>query len=87
MPAEPYFNSHVKRDRLPSSERLRQAEPRLALAYSHYEAENALWQAIQDDVAIRFSTLTDTSDFPLAVAGVVVNFIEQFAAARNHSRF
>jgi len=87
VPADRRFNSHVKRDRLPSLERLGRAEPHLVLAYTHYEAETSLAQAIQEDVAIRFSTVTTTPDFPRAVARVVVEFIEQFAEARNLARF
>lgn len=88
VPADPYFNSHVKRNRLPSFERLIQAEPHLALAYSHYETSKSLSQAIHEDIIIRFSTLQqDHANFPQAVAKAVVDFIDQVAASRNLARF
>jgi hypothetical protein len=88
VPSDPYFNSHVKRNRLPSFEKLIQAEPHLALAYSHYETSKSLSQAIHEDIIIRFSTLQqDYANFPRAVAKAVVDFIDQMAASRNLARF
>jgi hypothetical protein len=88
VPSDPYFNSHVKRNRLPSLEKLIQAEPHLALAYSHYESSKSLSRAIHEDIAIRFSTLRrGYANFPQAVAKAVVDFIDQIAASRNLARF
>jgi hypothetical protein len=88
VPADPYFNSHVKRNRLPSLEKLIQAEPHLALAYSHYESSKSLSRAIREDTVIRFSTLRhENTDFPQAAAKAVVDFIDQLAALRNLARF
>lgn len=88
VPADPYFNSHVKRNRLPSLERLVQAEPHLALAYSHYESSKSLSRAIREDAIIRFSTLRyEPAGFPQAAAKAVVDFIDQLAASRNVARF
>jgi hypothetical protein len=88
VPSDPYFNSHVKRNRLPSSEKLIQAEPHLALAYSHYESSKLLSRAIREDITIRFSTLQHVyANFPQAVAKAVVDFIDQVAASRNLARF
>jgi HNH endonuclease len=88
VPADPYFNSHVKRNRLPSFERLIKAEPHLALAYSHYESSKSLSRAIREDTIIRFSTLQhEDNGFPYAVAKAVVDFITQLAASRNLARF
>jgi hypothetical protein len=88
VPADPYFNSHVKRNRLPSFDKLIQAEPHLALAYSHYESSKSLSRAIHEDIIIRFATLQhEYSDFPHAVAKTVVDFIDQLATSRNLARF
>lgn len=88
VPADPYFNSHVKRNRLPSPEKLIQAEPHLALAYSHYESSKLLSRAIREDITIRFSTLQhDYANFPQVVAKAVVDFIDQVAVSRNLARF
>lgn len=88
IPADPYFNSHIKRNRLPSLERLLQAEPRLALAYSHYASSESLSRAIQEDTIIRFSTFQhEYAGFPFEVAKAVVDFIDQLAASRNLARF
>jgi hypothetical protein len=88
VPADPYFNSHVKRNRLPSLEKLVQAEPHLALAYSHYDSSKSLSRAIREDAIIRFSTLRHGhADFPQAAAKAVVDFIDQLAASRNVARF
>jgi hypothetical protein len=88
VPSDPYFNSHVKRNRLPSLEKLIQAEPHLALAYSHYESSKSLSRAIHEDITIRFSTLQQGyANFPQAAAKAVVDFIDQVAASRNLVRF
>lgn len=41
VPSDPSFNSHTKRDRLPSGERLSRAQPHLILAYSNYADSQA----------------------------------------------
>lgn len=88
VPSDPYFNSHVKRNRLPSLEKLIQAEPHLALAYRHYESSKSLSRAIREDITIRFSTLQhDYANFPQVVAKAVVDFIDQVAISRNLARF
>jgi hypothetical protein len=88
VPADPYFNSHVKRNRLPSFERLMQAEPHLALAYGHYASSKSLSRAIREDVIIRFSTLQhEYAESPQAIAKAVIDFIDQLAASRNLARF
>jgi len=88
LPSNPGFNRHVKRDRLPSSERLIAARPRLERDYAGYGASAILAQTLQEDVRIRFSTVRATSaGFSDAVAGVVVGLIEQVAESRNWERF
>jgi hypothetical protein len=88
VPAEPKFNSHIKRDRLPTLEKLRQAQPHLELAYRHYSTSNLLLVALQEDVEVRFSTVSpSTVSFPLALASAVVDLIDIVAESRNLARF
>lgn len=88
VPSDPGFNRHVKRDRLPSPERLAEARPRLERDYEGYGASATLAQTLQEDVSIRFSTLDAApSRFSEAVAVVVVGLMEQVAESRNWERF
>lgn len=88
IPADPNFNSHKKRDRLPSLHRLELARPHLEMAYRHYSTSKALHRALQEDVAICFVSIQQrNAAFPVAVAGAVVELIEQVAESRNLARF
>lgn len=88
VPADPTFNSHHKRDRLPSPARLARALPHLAATYRRYTAAPGLARALREDVALRFTALPpDPARYPLAVADAAAGFIEQLAAARNLPRF
>jgi hypothetical protein len=89
MPSDPGFNRHTKRNLLPSSQRLRQARPHLEWDYERYGLSTALSQALHEDVSIRFSTLTISSElsFPRAVTDVVIDLIEQIAESRNLACF
>src|SRR4051812_27257252 len=53
-PADPPFNSHIKRDRLPSPGRLAAARPRLAAVFRGYLASGTLSPALAEDAALRF---------------------------------
>lgn len=88
VPSNPQVNSHLKRDRLPSTARLVRALPHLELAYCHYRASRSLLSALEEDVAIRFSrTGWQGQPYERAVAEAVVEWIEQVATARNLARF
>lgn len=88
VPADPDFNSNIKRDRLPTQATLWQAQPHLELAYRHYSSSNSLAKILQEDVAVRFSTISPNTDsFPLALANAVVNLIDIVAESRNLARF
>jgi hypothetical protein len=88
VPADPKFNSHIKRDRLPSRERLDQAQPSLELAYRNYNTSKPLSQALHQDVAVRFSTVSsDAANLPSTLSAAVVNLIDIFAVSRNLARF
>jgi hypothetical protein len=88
VPADPRFNEHVKRARLPSRERLSAAQPRLVLAYGHYAASKTLARTLADDVAGRFSAVpSGSADFSTRLTHAVVRFVDAVADARNLPRF
>lgn len=88
VPADPDFNSHTKRDRLPSQAKLRQAQPSLELAYRNYSKSGSLSLALQEDVAVRFSSVFgDAACFPGVLSAAVVDLIDVFAESRNLARF
>ncbi|BAB77475.1 HNH endonuclease domain-containing protein (plasmid) [Anabaena sp. FACHB-709] len=88
VPADPNFNSHTKRDRLPSQAKLQQAQPSLELAYRNYSTSSSLSLALQEDVAVRFATIFgDTACFPGVLSAAVVDLIDVFAESRNLARF
>ncbi len=88
VPADRDYNQHVKRDRLPSLERLVRAQPHLAQTYTYYRGSGELTQALVQDVRVRFATIEPRQhDFPQAIAAVVVNYVDQLATLRNLVRF
>ena len=86
VPADPDFNSHVKRDRLPSPDHLDRALPHLVQAYTHYTSIRPLSEALHDDCDTRFAHL-QTADFPLAVAHATSDFIRSIIDTRNVAQF
>jgi hypothetical protein len=84
VPADARFNMHQKRARLPGSEALRMAEPRLEQTYRLYGGSGELTRALIADVAVRFSRVEAV---PAAVARAVTDLVESIAAARNVARF
>lgn len=88
VPADPDFNSHIKRDRLPSQAKLQQAQPHLELAYRHYSTSKSLSVALREDVDFRFLNLSSGADsFPAALSVAVVDLINIVAESRNLARF
>ncbi|MFN6561251.1 MAG: HNH endonuclease domain-containing protein [Nostoc sp. ChiSLP01] len=88
VPADLNFNSHTKRDRLPSQVKLQQAQPHFELAYRNYIKSTSLSLALKEDVAVRFSTVfSDTASFPGVLSTAVVDLINIFAESRNLARF
>ena len=88
IPSDPQFNMHLKRDRLPTHERLEQAQPHLLLAYKNYRTLPSTAQAINEDAGYRFTGLRPNStSFAENLTSSVVNFIDQLATARNIARF
>ncbi len=86
VPADPYYNSHLKRDRLPSALKLTRAIPHLTLAYQHYQSSKLLAVALREDVAARFS-LKGAGENSEKLAQAAVGFIEQVGNSRNLARF
>jgi hypothetical protein len=87
-PSDPVFNSHTKRNRVPKVERLQRAQPHLGRTYTMYEMSVPLAEALREDVDVRFVTVqTHEAGFPDAVAGAVVEFIDQVGVSRNLARF
>lgn len=84
VPADPRFNMHAKRARLPGATALQTATPRLIRTYDGYETSGELARALHDDVALRFSR-PDTS--PSGIVRAVRDLVESIAEARNVARF
>lgn len=87
LPVDRQFNQHIKRDRVPSAERLAQAEPLLAATYEKYQQLPTLRRAVREDAGLRFAGLPVTGEFSLRLAHYAVRFIEDVAQARFVTRF
>jgi hypothetical protein len=85
VPSNPEENKR-KSDRLPSQEKLQKARPYFELAYRNYGISTSLSKALQEDVAVRFSTVFG-DDLPRILSTAVVNLIDSFAEYRNLARF
>lgn len=85
VPADPHFNSHRKRDRLPSEERLAAAGPRLAGTYAHYLLDDDLGAALRADAVARFRGSGTLN--PTALASDVTRYLAQVADSRQVTRF
>jgi hypothetical protein len=87
LPVDREFNQRVKRDRVPSSARLQEAQPWLAAAYTGYSHSTKLAAAVREDAALRFASISGQPSFAVALAHQAVTFIEGVAAARYVTRF
>lgn len=87
VPADPAFNSHKKRDRLPTAERLAVATPHLEQTYLSYGTSKPLIEVLREDVALRFATVEAGSSFSGSLSVAVVGLVEEVAEARNLARF
>jgi len=84
VPADPRFNQHRKRARLPGDAALRRAEPRLAATYASYARAAELDRALRADVELRFAR---AAPGPEDVARAVVDLVTNIADSRNLARF
>ncbi|MBD1876978.1 hypothetical protein H6F75_26185 [Nodosilinea sp. FACHB-131] len=86
VPADPDFNSHKKRDRLPTAERLAMATPHLEKTYLSYGDSKPLIEVLREDVALRFATVAAEA-FSESLALAVTGLVEEIAESRNLARF
>ena len=86
VPSDPAFNMHVKRARIPSAEKLSQAAPHIAHAYTNYQASRKLAPVLQEDVLLRFSAVADNYT-PSNIVTAVLHLTDSIATARNAVRF
>lgn len=87
MPADPEFNQHTKRDRIPSLERLQRAAPHLAQTYTLYSTSQPLRTALLSDTAQRFRNMLPAASFPQQVASAAIRLVDTVAVYRNLARF
>ena len=87
IPSDRHFNRKVKRGRLPSEGRLLDAQPHLHTTYDTYTTSEELAQALKEDVAARFSEVTDAVDLAGFAAEAAVTFTDRVASVRNLERF
>lgn len=86
-PANPHYNSHVKRDRLPSKTRIEQAVPRLVTTYQHYETSEPLAAALQEDARGRFSLFKAQAVTSTLLTQAVASYMAAVTASRNLATF
>jgi hypothetical protein len=84
VPADARFNMFEKRARLPGSDALSVAAPRLQRTYEAYVRSPELGRALRDDVTSRFS---GAAGDPRSAVVAVTDLIESIALARNVARF
>lgn len=87
MPSDPSFNSHQKRDRLPTPERLATALPHLEKTYAKYGGSSALDAVLREDATLRFASVQADRAFAVELAFAVVDLVEEVAELRNLARF
>lgn len=86
VPADPNFNSHRKRDKLPTAARLTVATSHLEQTYLSYGASKPLVEVLREDAALRFATV-EADAFSGSLALAVAGLVEEVAEARNLARF
>ncbi|MDE0099927.1 MAG: HNH endonuclease signature motif containing protein [Truepera sp.] len=86
VPADPHFNLHVKRARLPGQTALASARPHLIETYRSYQESSALAEALGQDVRVRFGSLQHhlTSE---RITDAVIDLLQMVAASRNLATF
>lgn len=83
LPSDPHHNSHVKRARIPSTQRLLEAQPRITLTYSHYAAWPPSQVVLARDTSLRFGEALE----PQALVHAVTSLADLIAQARNVPRY
>ena len=88
VPSDSYFNSHGKRDRLPTLAKMAQATPILSDTYKKFLGSKTMSPILREDVSMRFATVDfSQSKLENEIARVTSDFILKIADARNLPRF
>jgi hypothetical protein len=87
IPADPMFNSQVKRDRLPSEDSLQRAEPSLLQTYQHYWRSQALRPVLESDARRRFGAFTSQESFELQLVKRTAAFVRCVTQWRHAAQF
>ena len=86
VPADPHFNSHTKRDRLPSPESLSRAQSIVLQTYEHYLHSKELRVVLEADTKNRFGVLS-TGAFSVQLVNKMREFVLTLAELRHVSQF
>ena len=87
VPSDPKFNSHQKRDLLPTAERLAISRPHLEETYAQYGGSSTLEAVLKEDAALRFASIQSEMTFSADLALAVVDLVEEISELRNVARF
>lgn len=83
VPADQQFNQHIKRDRLPGTERLSAAGPRLQTTYQHYMQSRELSAALTQDARLRFGQQMAGNELPVLLTHAIREYLQVMASSRN----
>lgn len=87
VPSDSRYNRYTKRDRLPGSERLYEAAPRLQNTYQNYMLSKGLSEALVQDSMLRFGQQAAGSELPRILTRSIVNYLEMMSNSRNLALF
>ena len=85
VPSDQYFNSQIKRARMPTPARMAEAKNRLAQTYGLYLLSPLLRDALHSDLQVRFALEKEPE--PEQVADTVARAVLTIANARSVERF
>jgi len=85
VPADPYFNSHRKRARLPNTKMLERARPAFSSTYVNYRNSQVLSRVFNQDTFLRSGLDQNTEEDVIALA--VTNIVAAVADSRNVAQF
>ena len=86
VPSKPESNSK-KRDKLPSTETLKKAKPRLIDTYNNYLSYPNLANVITDEMKNRFLNVGTSTSNSSKITDMVINYVNILANSRNIARF
>lgn len=75
--------NNEKRDKIPVTHLLQQANPHLIQTYQHYESHAVLGRDLFDSATARFSQLNQSPNFPTDLAASVIDFMDYIAVNRS----